>query len=65
MCIGISALPRFILVFGKVELALIGFVFLRGAEWNIGVTLFGIRGCVGFGFAQIGFVLHNKGIIGW
>jgi len=41
------------------ELGLIGFVFWGGAERNIGVNLWGKRGCVGFGAAEIGFVLHN------
>ena len=35
------------------------FVFGGGAERNTGVNLWGKRGCVGFGAAEIGFVLHN------
>ena len=41
------------------KLGSFGFVFWGGAERNIGVTLCGKRGCVGFGHEEIGFVLHN------
>jgi hypothetical protein len=41
------------------RLALFGFVFWGGAERNIGVNLWGKRGCVGFVAVRIGFVLHN------
>jgi hypothetical protein len=43
------------------KLGLIGFVFWGGAGRNIGVTLWGKKGCVGFGVAEIGFVLHKTG----
>jgi hypothetical protein len=36
-----------------------GFVFSRWTERNIGVNLWGKRGCGGFGVEEIGFVLHN------
>ena len=42
-------------------LALIGFVFLRGAEWDIGVSHFFKRVCVGFVAGGIGFVLRSRG----
>ena len=37
-----------------------GLFFLPAAEWNVGVSLCGISGCVGFGVERIGFVLHNR-----
>jgi len=40
-------------------LGLFGFVFLTGVKANIGVSLWGKRGCGGFGVEGIGFVLHN------
>jgi len=38
---------------------LIGFVFLSGVGWKIGVNLFEIRGCVDFELFGIGFVLRD------
>jgi len=40
-------------------LGLIGFVFLGSGEAIMFVSLFGVRGWVGFGVFGIGFVLHN------
>ena len=42
------------------RLGLFGFVFSGVAELYIDVNLCGIRGCVGFGFLGIGFVLHKR-----
>ena len=45
---------------GAERLGLFGFVFSSREGRNIGVSLSGIRGCVGFGLLGIGFVLHNR-----
>ena len=37
----------------------LGLFFGGEVERNIGVTLSGIGGCIGFGLEEIGFVLHN------
>ena len=45
---------------GTSELGLIGFVFCGWAGRDVGVTLCGIIGCIGFGVLGIGFVLRNE-----
>ncbi len=40
-------------------LGLFGFVFLTGVKANIGVSLWGKRGCGDSWVLGIGFVLHN------
>ncbi len=47
-------------VLGIARLGLIGFVFSRGAEGDIGVSPCSDCSCVGFGVLGIGFVLHKK-----
>jgi len=37
-----------------------GFVFLGSGKAEIFVSLFGVRGWVGFGVLGIGFVLHKR-----
>jgi hypothetical protein len=39
----------------------LGLFFGGEAERNIGVTLSGIGGCIGFGLEEIGFVLQKRG----
>jgi len=58
MCIGISAPPRFVLVFGKGEL---GLFFRVGVGRVFLVSLCKYRCWVDFGVFEIGFVLQNKG----
>ena len=45
-------------------LGLFGFVFLGGAERDIGVSLWDARGWVGWGREGIGFVLHKRCVDG-
>jgi hypothetical protein len=44
---------------GGAKLGLFGFVFLGGAGRNIRISPCSTRGCSGFGFSEIGFVLRN------
>ena len=45
--------------------SVVGFVFWSWVGRNIGITLWGIRGCIDFGLDRIGFVLRNTGLIAW
>lgn len=50
---------------GGAKLGLFGFVFSGGAERNIRISPCSTRGCSGFGFSEIGFVLRNNIVILW